>query len=164
MKTKTIVSVVLLAFVAVSVAFAFRKIAPTSSTNQQEPSTSNVADIVATPVGLDAKLAETQFTAVYFHAAHRCPTCRKIESFSHEALTAEIEAGKIAWQIADYTSDANAKLVDQFKVFTSTVVLVEVKEGKVARWKNLEEVWNHTSDQTDFTAFINQAWSEFRAS
>lgn len=164
MKTKTIVSVLLLAFVAVSVAFAFRQIGPTSSTNQQVPSTSSVTEIAAMAVGLDAKLAETQFTAVYFHAAHRCPTCRKIESFSHEALTPEIEAGKIAWQIADYTSDANATLVDQFKVFTSTVVLVEVKDGKVACWKNLEEVWNHTSDQADFTAFINQAWSEFKAS
>lgn len=164
MKTKTIVSVLLLAFVAVSVAFAFRKIGPTTTTNQQRAAASSETNVAATPVGLDEKLAETQFTAVYFHAPHRCPTCRKIESFSHEALTPEIEAGKLAWQIADYTTDANATLVDQFKVFTSTVVLVEALDGKVVRWKNLEEVWNHTSDQADFTAFINQSWSEFKAS
>jgi len=164
MKTKTIVSVLLLAFVAVSVALAFRKITPSSSPNQSEATASNEANAAATPVGLDAKLAKKQFTAVYFHAPHRCPTCRKIESFSLDALTPEIEAGKVAWQIADYTTDANAALVDQFKVFTSTVVLVEVQDGKVVRWRNLEEVWNHTSDQANFTAFINQAWSEFKAS
>jgi hypothetical protein len=55
-------------------------------------------------------------------------------------------------------------LVDQFKVFTSTVVLGRSSRWQVVRWKNLEEVWNHTGDQADFTAFINQAWSEFKAS
>lgn len=164
MKTKTIVSVLLLAFVTVSVAFAFRKIAPTTSINQQQAAASSGANVGAISVGLDAKLAETQFSAVYFHAPHRCPTCRKIESFSLEALTPEIEAGNVAWQLADYTTDANATLVNQFKVFTATVVLVEAQDGKVVRWKNLEEVWNHTSDQDRFTAFINQAWSEFKAS
>lgn len=164
MKTKTLFSVLLLAFVAVSVALAFRKIAPVTSTNEQQAATSSEANVATTNVGLNAKLAETMFSAVYFHAPHRCPTCRKIESFSYEALTPEIEAGNVAWQIADYTTDANATLVDQFKVFTSTVVLVEVHDGKVVRWKNLEDVWDHTSDQADFTVFINQAWSEFKAS
>ena len=164
MKTRTLFSVLLLAFVAVSVVLAFRKIAPETSTSQQQTAAPNATGIAATPVGLNAKLAESPFSAVYFHAPHRCPTCRKIESFAHEALTPEIDAGKVAWQIADYTTDANAILVDQFQVFTSTVVLVEVRDGKVVRWKNLEEVWDHTSDQADFTAFINQAWTEFKAS
>jgi hypothetical protein len=164
MKSKTVFSVVLLAFVAVSIVFALRKVTPDTPTSQDQTAASSEAGIAPAPVGLDAKLAETQFSAVYFHAPHRCPTCRKIETFSHEALTPEIEVGTLAWQIADYTADDNATLVDQFKVFTSTVVLVEVQDGKVVRWRNLKEVWNHTSDQADFTAFINQAWSEFKAS
>jgi len=164
MNTKTLFSFALLGFVAVSVVFAVRKVAPEASSNQEQAAAFNQAGIATSPVGLHAKLAESQYSAVYFHSPHRCPTCRKIESFSHEALTPEIEAGNVAWQIADYTADANASLVDQFKVFTSTVVLVESEDGKVVRWKNLEEVWNHTSDQADFTAFINQAWSEFKAS
>lgn len=163
MKTKTLLSVLLLVFVAVSVAFALRKITPQSNDNQQQSNASTEADMAATMVGLKTQLAKTQYSAVYFHAPHRCPTCRKIESFSQEALLPEIEAANLAWQIADYTTDLNAVLVEQFKVFTSTVVLVEVQDGQVVRWKNLEEVWNHTSDQDDFTAFIHQAWSEFKA-
>ena len=164
MKSKTLFSIVLLGFVAVSVVFALRKVAPDNSTSQEQPTAANENGVAATPVGLNARLADSQFSAVYFHAQHRCPTCRKIESFSHKALAPEIEAGTLAWQIADYTADDNASLVDQFKIFTSTVVLVEVQDGKIVRWKNLEEVWNHTSDQADFTAFINQSWSEFKAS
>lgn len=162
MNTKTLFSMVLLGFVAVSITFAVRKVAPEASSNQEQTAALNKAGITASPVGLNAKLAESQYSAVYFHAPHRCPTCRMIESFSHEALTPEIEAGNVAWQIADYTADDNASLVDQFKVFTSTVVLVEVQDGHVVRWKNLEEVWNHTSDQAEFTAFINQSWRSFQ--
>ncbi|WP_047812650.1 nitrophenyl compound nitroreductase subunit ArsF family protein [Rhodopirellula islandica] len=164
MKTKSLVSLLLLAFVAVSIAMAIRKVGPSTGSGSAEAVSAQTTTAAATPVGLQSKLAESSFNAVYFHAPHRCPTCRKIESFSQEALTPEIEAGELAWQIADYTSDENSSFVDQFKVFTSTVVLVEMKDGEVVRWKNLEEVWNHTSDQADFTAFINEAWSEFKTS
>ena len=164
MKTKSLVSLLLLAFVAVSIALAVSKIAPQANSESTQAAVTQDVAPPNSPVGLTSKLAESQFSAVYFHAPHRCPTCRKIEAFSHEALTPEIEVGKLAWQIADYTSDENASLVDQFEVYASTVVLVEVREGEIVRWKNLEEVWNHTSDQADFTAFINQAWSKFKAS
>ncbi len=163
MKIKSLFSLLLLAFVAVSIAIAIRKIGPQADSESTQTTAAHDTSSATTPVGLNSKLVESQFSAVYFHAPHRCPTCRTIESFSHEALTPEIASGKLAWQVADYTSDENASLVDQFKVFTSTVVLVEVQDDKVVRWKNLEEVWNHTSDQADFTAYIHQAWSEFKA-
>lgn len=164
MKAKNAFSMLLLAFVAVSIAFALRKVAPGTSDNQEQAVTSNEIGIGTTPNGLSAKLAQSQYSAVYFHAPHRCPTCRKIESYSHAALTPEIETGHVAWQTADYTTDSNATLIDQFRVFTSTVVLVEVQAGEIVRWKNLEEVWDHTGNQSDFTKFINQAWSEFKTS
>jgi len=163
MNVKKVFTLLLLAFVAVSVLLALRKIGP-ESTGNSSPSATAGADGSVTAVGLETKLVESQYSVVYFHAAHRCTTCRNIENFSHEALTPEIEAGGIAWQTADYTSDANSALVKQFKVYASTVVLVEVQDGKVIRWKNLEEVWNHTNNQSDFTAFIHQAWSEFKTS
>lgn len=163
MKSKTLVSGLLLGFVAVSLFFALRKIGPTAEPSADQ-TVAQESTSPQTSVDLTAKLAEAQFSAVYFHAPHRCPTCRKIESFTHESLAAEIESGKVAWQTADYTADANASLVDRFDVFTSTVVLVEVQAGEITRWKNLENVWNYTSDQADFTAYINQAWNEFKAS
>lgn len=164
MKAKTVFSVLLLGFVAVSLVFAIRKIGPQSSSSAQQTVATNDEGVAATPIGLDAKLAESHFSAVYFHAPNRCQTCRKIEKFAHEALAPEIEASKLAWQTADFTASDNASLVDQFKVYTSTVVLVEVQDGDIVRWKKLDGVWDHTSQQADFTAYVNQAWSEFKAS
>ncbi|TVP99242.1 MAG: hypothetical protein EA381_10115 [Planctomycetaceae bacterium] len=160
MKTKSALSILLLGFIAVSLALAVRKVAPKTESGSE--ATAAVQTSSVGPEALTTKLAATQFSAVYFHSPHRCPTCRKIESFSHDALSSEVDAGKLAWQTADYTSDVNASLVDQFKVFTSTVVLVETRDGNVVRWKNLEEVWDHTGEQSGFTAFIHQAWADFQ--
>ncbi len=171
MNSKKMISFLLLAFVAVSVVLAVMKLNPRSAATVNDGSAvkngSGATELSAAgrvTGSLADQLGSSKFTAVYFHAPHRCPTCKKIEAFAHEALQPELQANAIAWQVADYTSDTNAALVDQFKVFTSTVVLVEVVDGKVLRWKNLEEVWNHTSDQSEFSNFINRAWSEFKAS
>lgn len=162
MTTKSVFSILLLGFVVVSLTLAFRKVAPQTESDSEATAAVQTSGNVSGSDALSTRLAATQFSAVYFHSPHRCPTCRKIESFAHEALTSEIDTGKLAWQTADYTSDKNASLVDQFKVFTSTVVLVETQAGNVVRWKNLEEVWDHTNEQSDFTAFINQAWADFQ--
>lgn len=164
MKVKKVFTFLLLAFVAVSVLLALRKIGLETTGSPSQLATAAADGSITNAVGLETKLVESQYSVIYFHAAHRCITCRNIENFSNEALTPEIEAGAIAWRVADYTSDANAALVKQFEVYASTVVLVEVHAGKVIRWKNLEEVWNHTNNRSEFTEFINQAWSEFKTS
>lgn len=162
MKTKSIFSLLLLIFVGISIVVAVRKIGPPAKSDSSDTAAAATMTSATTPVGLQSSLAESPFSAVYFHAPHRCPTCRTIESFTHEALNPEIEAGKISWQIADYTSDENVSLVKQFDVYTSTVVLVRVQDGEIVRWKNLEEVWNHTNDQVEFTDFINRSWNTFQ--
>ena len=43
------------------------------------------------------------------------------------------------------------------------VVLVDQQDGKVVRWQNLEEVWNHTNDPLAFEAFIDESWDEFKS-
>lgn len=105
---------------------------------------------------------KTRFTAIYFHAKHRCPTCETIEAYAHDALSSEIEQGNIAWKVADYTAEENKPIVKQCEVFTSTVVLLDVQDGKVIRWQNLEDVWNYTSDKAAFISFMNESWTAFK--
>ena len=112
-------------------------------------------------VASEASSTVPQLTAIYFHAPHRCPTCRKIEAYAHEALQPGIERGDLTWQIMDYTAPENAELVKQFKVMTSTVVLAEKRGDKIVRWKSLDDVWDYTHDQAKFAAFMHDAWNVF---
>lgn len=47
-------------------------------------------------------------------------------------------------------------------MLTSTVVMVEKRGGQIVRWKNLEECWDHTDNQSEFSAFIYTAWKDFQ--
>jgi hypothetical protein len=153
MRWKTLLTSGLLVFVAVSLTLAVADVA-----GWRRPElTDNVG-------ALSTRSSEStaEWTAYFFHAPHRCPTCRKIEEYAHEALQSEIEQGRLAWQVADYTADNNRALVKQFQVMTSTVVLAHRAGNKIVRWKNLEEVWDHTHDRAEFLAFMQDASNEFR--
>jgi hypothetical protein len=156
---KKVITTVLLLFVGVSF---FVAVADVAGWRQEVSEKSTVTDEQNDIPSLIDGDTKTQFTAIYFHAKHRCPTCETIEAYAHDALSSEIEQGNIAWKIADYTAAENKPIVQQCEVFTSTVVLLDVQDGKVIRWKNLEDVWNYTSDKTAFTSFINESWATFK--
>ncbi len=154
---KPILTVALLLFVGVSLLVAMADVTGW----RQVPSTQNEPAIAEQPTAV-ADSENARFTAIYFHAPHRCPTCKKIEAYARDALSSEIKEGNIAWQVADYTADEYKAIVEQCRVFTSTVVLVDRQDGEVVRWKNLEEVWNLTDDPEAFEAFINESWDTFK--
>jgi len=158
MKKKMITGSLLL-FVGVSLFVAVADVAGWRQSASDQNTASDAGQVVPSTIDADK---QARFTAIYFHAPHRCPTCIKIEAFAHKALSPEIEQGNIVWKVADYTAEENKSLVEQCEVFTSTVVLVDRQNGKIVRWKNLEDVWNHTNDQNAFTTFIDEEWKRFQ--
>lgn len=154
MKARSIIQFLLLAFVATGVVFA---IAGIGRNDSADPSSDERG---ANPGGETETAAA--WTAYYFHAPHRCPTCRNIEQYSREALAAEIDRGEIEWRVADYTAPENRELALQFGVMTSTVVLVHRQDQEVVRWENLEEVWLHTGKRPQFLQFVREAYQDFR--
>lgn len=156
---KKILTTVLLLFVGVSLLVAVADVAGWRRDTSTE-SISASADQATHSAVMDT--ATPQFTAMYFHALHRCPTCKKIEAYAHDALQSEIEQGKINWEVANYTADTNKHVVEKCNVLTSTVVLLERKGGQIVRWRNLEGVWNHTDDPEAFAAYVNASWDEFK--
>lgn len=158
---KQVITAALLLFVGVSLFVAVADVAGWRQAASEEGAATEGQSEISSLIDSDTK---TRYTAIYFHATHRCPTCETIEEYAHDALNSEIEQGNIAWKVADYTTEENKQIVEQCEVFTSTVVLLDVQDGKVIRWKNLEDVWNYTSDKTAFTSFMNESWTTFRES
>lgn len=102
MTTKSIVTAGLLGFVALSLLVAVADVAGWRADRSQPSSGGVVASVeVATA---DSQDATPRLAAIYFHATHRCPTCKKIEAYSHEALQPDIDGGKLTWETADYTA------------------------------------------------------------
>lgn len=148
MSKKTILTSVLLAFVGLSLVLASLDVAGWRGAATNRATSDPAAE-------------SARYTAIFFHAPHRCPTCIKIEKYAHEALQPEIDHGDLLWQVKDYTAADNVAMTKQMEVMTSTVVLAEQQSGKIVRWKNLEQVWDHTHDQPRFAAYMQDSWKEF---
>ena len=94
----------------------------------------------------------------YFHGKQRCPSCRSIEAQTHQVLKddfAEAMAkGEISWEVLNYESPVAASLVKEFDVQLPVVVLAGMNQGKIERWKRLDEVWGLYDEPAKFAKFI----------
>jgi hypothetical protein len=144
MHAKSIVAVVMLLFVGTSVAILVRR-------EMRESGAGPAA--VATE-----QLPDNALVVYYFHGQTRCPTCRKIESYSHDAVhTAfvdELAQKKVVWRVVNYEQPENAHFVTDYKLLSSSIVLVHTTDGKVTEWRNLERVWDLVGNPDTFTEYI----------
>ena len=150
MTLKRIVTAALLLFIAVAVITAVMKSSPESGLPATSVSHDESRDPSAAPAdGL---------TAIFFHGETRCPTCRKIEDYAHQALQEafpdQIRKGDIEWRTANYDDPAKKQLAVNYKVYSSTVVLVRVAEGTTTDWRNLEQVWEFVDDEDAFKQYV----------
>jgi len=115
-----------------------------------------------------AKAAAPASTMVvyYFHNNYRCPSCKKIEAYTNETVTTkfadDIKKGVITWKMVNVDEPANKHFIKEYKIFTKQVVLVEMKDGAQARWKNLDKIWDLLGDKTKFSAYIEKELKDFK--
>jgi len=107
--------------------------------------------------------AETQkpaqyLVATYFHTTFRCPTCMKIEELSSLAVSQnfvdELKSGKIVWRAINTDEPENKHYNDDYQLYTKSLIISEIKDGKEVRWKNLEKVWHYVRDEEKFDAYV----------
>jgi hypothetical protein len=96
----------------------------------------------------------------YFHGNTRCPTCRAIESQSHETVksdfAAELNSGQLTWKILNYEQVDGADLGKKFEVQMPVVVLARIREGQPGDWKRLDKVWALVNDGQAFSQYIRE--------
>jgi hypothetical protein len=94
----------------------------------------------------------------YFHGNKRCPTCRAIEAQSfeivHADFAAQLERGELIWETLNFDESSGKDLAKTFEVESAVVVLARMKDGQVADWKRLDEVWGLVGDKPAFAQFI----------
>jgi hypothetical protein len=96
--------------------------------------------------------------AYYFHVTVRCPTCRSIETYSREAVekgfAAELKNGAVEWRPVNVQLPQNRHFVKQYRLFTRSVVLVKVRDGRHVEWRNLEKVWDLAGNRENFLNYV----------
>ena len=163
MNLKKIITAVLLIFVAVSIIFLFIKETQKNNemdlTNESIPDqgqvTENNLDAVAVlPPNADVDIV------YYFMTSARCPSCRKIEEYTKEAVqnnfTDEIKKNRMQWRMVQVDKPDNRHFIDEYRLYTKSVVLVKIRNGNRTSWKNLDKVWELLGDKSAFIAYVIQ--------
>ncbi len=100
----------------------------------------------------------------YFYTTQRCASCRKIEALSAEAIRASFERelgdGSLEWEAVNTDDPPNQHFIEDYKLYTKSLVVVDVASGKQMRWKNLPKIWELLRDETAFRQYVE---SEVRA-
>jgi hypothetical protein len=162
MKVKTIVTLVLLAFVAASLGYLALHSA--DGRGGQAPTDTAAAPVGSTPAVAaantadDAKAPAHQVLAYYLHNSTRCPSCLKIEKFTTSAIEKnfadELESGALVFQVLNTDEKGNEHFVEDYALVTKSVVLADMHDGAQTRWVNLEEVWDLLGDEKKFAKYI----------
>lgn len=171
---KMALTVLLLGFVAVSVAYALiKELRPAPAQAGNAPQAATPAQAAQEPGAAGLEIlkagkplpAGTKFRAVYYHGNTRCPTCIKIESYSTECFkqrfAKEIKSGKLAFSIVNYDEKGNEHFYKDYNLVAQSLIVSAVKDGKELKYQNLEKVWDLTYDKVKFMDYVESATREF---
>lgn len=175
-RSRTVLRVVLVAFVVIAVAVLIvrevRNRAALASngvycppTTVGTPSTSSPSVPGTVPVTDKTSLPTNGVVAYDFRNTQRCPSCITIEDWTSGVLKTEFAAqladGTLIWRPLDVQQPANAHFIQDYQLTSISVVLVRYTNGKPGKWENLQNVWQLLGDQKAFEDYIKSSTRSF---
>ena len=153
MKTKTIITFILLAFVVASVAYLVID-------EMRSEKTDAASETVESAGG-----AEHRVIVYYFHGDKRCRTCLSIEAYTKQAIeqgfSEELESGELELRIVNVDEPGNGHFIEDYDLSTKSVILAEFRGGARERWENLDMIWEYVNDEKTFVDYVRRETEEF---
>lgn len=130
---------------------------PVGIASGDEPEDSSAADMASSDT-------DRQIILYYMHGARRCKTCRSIEAYAKGVVTSrfseDLESGALEWKVVDFDKPENQHFIEEFGLFTSSLVVVVVEQGEVLEFEVLQEAWSLVRDKTRFQQYVYRALRE----
>lgn len=96
----------------------------------------------------------------YFHGNARCPTCYKLENFAKSEVETDfadaIKKGTLAWKTINVEEKGNEHYVDDYKLYTKSVIVSMGQNGKETSWKNLDQIWQLVHEEGKYRDYIKK--------
>jgi len=111
------------------------------------------------------KKADRKIIVYYFHSNYRCSNCYKIEQYSKEAVeiyfTAELKSGIIEYRIINYDQKENAHYIKDYGLYTKSLFVTLVENGREIKSKNLTGVWNYLYNKDEFYNYVKSEIDQY---
>ena len=165
MNTKKILTAVLLLFVVAAVGTVVikglitgdaedsssRRVSSQESPKLEEQSITSLGDT-------ELKSNADVEVVYYFMTTQRCQNCMKIESYTkaavQEQFSEKLNNETMILKMVNVDEPQNRHFIQEYQLYTKSVVLVRYRDGKQVEWKNLDQVWNFLGDETAFKEYV----------
>jgi hypothetical protein len=106
----------------------------------------------------DTARAASEVVAYYFHTTYRCASCKKIEAYSKEAIETgfaeQLKSGKLKFLSVNIDETENKHFVKDYQLYTKSLVICDLQNGKQTQWKNLAKVWELIRNKDEFVRYV----------
>lgn len=106
-----------------------------------------------------------QLIVTYFHGNARCATCRKLEGYAVEVMDstfgASLKDSSIVWRLVNYDETENEHYLKDYSLFTKSLILSYMVDGKEKAWKNLDKIWELVGDKEEYQAYVRNEIKAF---
>lgn len=110
---------------------------------------------------------ESKVIAYYFHGTMRCPTCHKLEQYSKEAIETNFKgalaSGKLEFKVVNAEDKGNEHYGNDYQLYTKSLILSFVKDGKEIKWKNMDKIWEYVGNKQRFLDYVKSGVADFLA-
>ena len=65
-----------------------------------------------------------------------------------------LEDGRLEFKIVNYEEPDNSHYIEDYKLYTKSIVLVEMHENEQVRWKNLDKIWRLVGSKEEFIDYV----------
>lgn len=88
----------------------------------------------------------------------RCPTCYKLEQYSKEAIEANFKdalaSGTLEFKVVNIDDKGNDHYATDYQLYTKSLILSLVKDGKQTKWINLDKIWEYVGNKQRFIDYV----------
>jgi hypothetical protein len=117
------------------------------------------SSIFLSPLAQASQQAKSaQVIAYYFHGIMRCPTCHKLEQYSKEAIEGNFKdalaSGKLEFKVINVEDKGNEHFSKDYQLYTKSLILSLVKDGKEIKWKNMDKIWEYVGNKQRFIDYV----------
>ncbi len=118
------------------------------------------------PTLVEAALkSDTKYIVYYFRTTGRCYSCVQMEKMTKDTIekgfAKDVKSGLVEFRSVDVMTTENKHYIKDYSLYTKSVIISEVKNGKEVRWKNLDQIWKKLRNENEFKLYISDELRQF---
>ncbi len=111
------------------------------------------------------KAANEQVIAYYFHRTIRCKSCEDLELQAREMIerrfAVELANNRLLFKTVNFDQPENHAYQQKYKLDGPSLVLARLQDGKEARWKLLDQMWEYAINPMKFDEYVETEVDKF---